>query len=51
MKGQKTMKNQDFLRQRVKVTKALNPDWSYKDMSEVIEITVNAFYNWLSGYY
>ena len=30
------MKNQDNLRQKVKIAKACNDDWSYKDMSEVI---------------
>lgn len=33
------------------MAKALNDDWSYKDMSEVIGINKNAFYNWLNGYY
>ena len=45
------MKNQDNLRQKVKIAKACNDDWSYKDMSEVIQISVNSFYNWLNGYY
>lgn len=45
------MRSQDILRQQVKLAKALNEDWSYKEMSEVINITVNAFYNWLNGYY
>lgn len=26
-------------------------DWSYKNMSEVIGISQNAFYNWLNGAY
>ena len=45
------MKSQDNLRQKVKLAKALNDDWSYKAMSEVIGITVHAFYNWLDGAY
>ena len=45
------MKRQDNLRQQVKLAKALNNDWSYKAMSEVINISVNAFYNWLNGAY
>lgn len=45
------MKYQDDLRKQVKLAKALNDDWSYKDMSEVIQITAHAFYNWLSGAY
>lgn len=45
------MKRQDNLRQQVKLAKALNDEWSYKAMSEVIQISSNAFYNWLNGYY
>ena len=45
------MDKQDILRQNVKLAKALNNDWSYKNMSEVIGISVNAFYNWLNGAY
>ena len=44
------MRNQDKLRQKVKIAKAIS-DWSYKDMSEVIEVSTNAFYNWLNGAY
>ena len=45
------MKHQDNLRKQVKLAKALNEDWSYKAMSEVIQITAHAFYNWLNGAY
>lgn len=45
------IKKQDDLRKQVKIAKALNDDWSYKTMSEAIDITPNAFYNWLNGYY
>ena len=45
------MKQQDNLRQQVKLAKALNDDWSYKAMSEVIQISTHAFYNWLTGAY
>lgn len=45
------MKQQNILRQEVRIAKALNEDWSYKQMSEVIDISVNAFYNWLNGAY
>lgn len=45
------MKKQDKLRKQVKLAKALNDEWSYKAMSEVINITANAFYNWLNGAY
>ena len=43
--------SQEKLRIQVKLAKALNEDWSYKQMSEAIEITPQAFYNWLHGYY
>ncbi len=45
------MKYQDKLRQQVKVAKALNPDFNYKAMAEIIDMTAAAFYNWLSGAY
>ncbi len=45
------MNRQDDLRQQVKLAKALNSEWSYKAMSEVIEISSHAFYNWLNGAY
>lgn len=45
------MKRQDKLRQQVKIAKALNDEWSYKAMSEVIQISTHAFYNWLNGAY
>lgn len=45
------MKRQDYLRKQVKLAKALNSDWNYKAMAEVIDISQYAFYNWLNGYY
>ena len=45
------MKRQDNLRQQVKLAKALNDEWSYKAMSEIIQINNQAFYNWLNGAY
>ena len=45
------MENQDFLRQQVKLAKALNDDWNYKQIAETINISKNAFYNWLNGAY
>lgn len=45
------MKTQDKLRQQVKLAKALNDEWSYKSMSEVIQISTHSFYNWLNGAY
>ena len=45
------MKRQDKLRQQVKLAKALNDEWSFKAMSEVIQISTHAFYNWLNGAY
>lgn len=44
-------KKQDFLRKEVKLAKALNEEWSYRQMAEVIGITPHAFYNWLHCYY
>lgn len=50
--GENTMKNQDKLRQQVKLAKALNGnEWNYKSMSEVININKYSFYNWLNGAY
>lgn len=45
------MRTDDKLREEVKLCKVYNPDWSFKQIAEVIEITPNAFYNWLHGYY
>ncbi len=45
------MKRQDELRQQVKLAKALNEEWNYKTMSEVININTHSFYNWLNGAY
>lgn len=45
------MKNSDFLRQQVKLCKVYNPEWSYKQMAEVLNISTYGFYNWLHGYY
>ena len=47
----KLMKNSDFLRQQVKLCKVYNPEWSYKQMAEVLNISTYGFYNWLHGYY
>lgn len=41
----------NILRQKVKLCKAYNSDWNYKQIAEVIQITPNSFYNWLHGYY
>ena len=45
------MNSQDKLRQQVRLAKALNDDWTFKAMSEVIGISPNAFYNWLLSSY
>ena len=50
-RGREVLKRQDYLRKKTKLAKALNDEWSYKAMSEVIDITPHAFYNWLSGFY
>ena len=44
-------KNQDYLREQVKLAKVYNDEWSYKQMAEVIQITDHSFYNWLNGFY
>lgn len=50
--GEKIMRtSNDILREQVKLCKVYNPDWSYKQMAEVINISQHAFYNWLNGYY
>ncbi len=45
------MRAGEKLREEVKLCKVYNPEWSFKQIAEVIEITPNAFYNWLHGYY
>lgn len=42
---------QDNLRRIVRLAKANNEDISYKDFAESIDISINGFYNWLSGSY
>jgi len=50
--GDEIMRNYgDYLREQTKLCKVYNPDWSYKQMAEVIGMTAHAFYNWLNGYY
>ena len=45
------LKHSEKLREQVKLCKVYNPEWSYKQIAEVIEVTPHAFYNWLHGYY
>lgn len=40
---------QDNLRRIVRLAKANNEDISYKDFAESIDISINSFYQWLSG--
>lgn len=42
---------QDFLRKQVKMAKEQNRDWKYYQFAEVIDISAQAFYNWLNGAY
>ena len=42
---------QDNLRKQVRLAKANNIDILYKDFAEYINISLNSFYNWLSGSY
>ena len=44
-------KKQDDLRKQVKLAKAMDDEWNFKNMSEVIQISPNSFYNWLYGAY
>ena len=44
-------KKQDDLRKQVKLAKAMDDEWNFKNMSEVIQISPNSFYNWLNGAY
>ena len=45
------MNTQDELRQKVKFAKAANDSWSYKLMSEAIDVSAQSFYNWLNKAY
>lgn len=45
------MRKQDKLREYARITKAKNQEWNYYNMAQVINITVQAFYNWLYGAY
>ena len=51
MGSEKMIRQGEKLREQVKLCKVYNPEWSYKQIAEVIEITPHAFYNWLNGYY
>lgn len=43
---------QDNLRQKVKLVKAMHNDiYKYKDIAEMLDISINSFYNWLNGAY
>lgn len=39
------------LREKVRITKALNPEYTYKEFAEMLQITYPSFRNWLSGSY
>ena len=45
------MNEQDKIRKKVKLAKALNDDIYYKDFAEYLNVTEHSFYNWLNGYY
>ena len=45
------MKDQEKIRKKVKLAKALNEDIYYKDFAEYLNISEHSFYNWLKGYY
>lgn len=43
---------QEKLREQVKIVKATMGDvFTYKDIAEMLGITINGFYNWLSRQY
>lgn len=43
---------QKILRKFCKMCKALNDDiFTYKDLAEMLDMSVNSFYNWLNGTY
>jgi len=43
---------QDNLRKQVKIIKATyEKEFTYKDISEMLDININSFYNWLNGAY
>lgn len=45
-------KMQEKLREQVKIIKAINGDiFTYKDIAEMLGITINGFYNWLNKQY
>ena len=43
------MIDQQILRKEARIAKAQNYDYGFKSMAEAIDISPNAFYNWLSG--
>lgn len=43
------MNNQDTLRKKARLAKALNDEYTFKDFAEIINLTEGSFYNWLSG--
>jgi hypothetical protein len=43
--------NQDLLRERVKLAKVYNDEYSYKDFAEYLDVKPRSFYNWLHGDY
>lgn len=44
--------DQKNLRKFCKINKTLNDDWlTYKDIAEMLDMSVNSFYNWLNGSY
>ena len=45
------MTEQEEMRKRVKMAKAMNNDIYYKDFAEYLCVSQNSFYNWLKGYY
>ena len=44
-----TSKKHEQIKRKIRMAKALNPDWSYRQMAQVINVTPNTFYNYLYG--
>lgn len=52
MRRKEKKKMQEKLREQVKIVKATMGDiFTYKDIAEMIGISINGFYNWLNRQY
>lgn len=45
-------KQQDILRKKIKISKIYDDDFpSYSQLSDMLDIKINSFYNWLNSAY